>query len=153
METIKDIFVNANNTLGCVESFTGGLFAETITSQSGASKFFKGGFITYATEEKMKLLSIPQSEIEKFGVVSKEIALYMANNGRQLLNVDVCVSFTGNAGPEAMENKPVGEVHICVATRASAQVYSLLLKGDRRQIQEQAVKFALEKLSLIKEKV
>ena len=133
-------------TLGSVESFTGGLFAQQITSVSGASKFYKGGYITYATEEKVNLLLIPQSEVDKYGVVSKEIAYHMANNARQLLKVDVCVSFTGNAGPDAMEGKPVGEVHIGIATKESAQVYSLLLKGNRNEIQEQAVEFALEKL-------
>ena len=133
-------------TLGSVESFTGGLFAQQITSVSGASKFYKGGYITYATEEKVNLLLIPQSEVDKYGVVSKEIAYHMANNARQLLKVDVCVSFTGNAGPDAMEGKPVGEVHIGIATKESAQIYSLLLKGNRNEIQEQAVEFALEKL-------
>ena len=133
-------------TLGSVESFTGGLFAQSITSVSGASKFYKGGYITYATEEKVNLLLIPQSEVDKYGVVSREIAYHMANNARQLLKTDVCVSFTGNAGPEAMEGKPVGEVHIGIATKESAQVYSLLLKGNRNEIQQQAVDFALEKL-------
>ena len=133
-------------TLGSVESFTGGLFAQQITSVSDASKFYKGGYVTYATEEKVNLLLIPQSLVDQHGVVSKEIAYYMANNARQLLKVDVCVSFTGNAGPDAMEGKPVGEVHICVATKDSAQVYSLLLQGNRNEIQQQAVDFALDKL-------
>ena len=137
-------------TLGSVESFTGGLFASTITSVGGASKIYKGGYVTYATEEKIKLLSIPESVINQFGVVSKEVAYYMANNARQLLNVDVCVSFTGNAGPEAMEGKPVGEVHIGIATSSSAQIFSLQLQGDRNSIQQQAVEFALKKVNYIK---
>ena len=151
-EQVNKQLREAGLTLGSVESLTGGLFAETITSVSGASKFYKGGYVTYATEEKIRLLGIPLEEVALHGVVSKEIAYYMANNARQLLNVDVCVSFTGNAGPDAMEEKPVGEVHICVATASAAQVYSLLLKGNRRQIQEQAVDFALDKLLEIKKK-
>ena len=151
-EQVNKQLREAGLTLGSVESLTGGLFAETITSVSGASKFYKGGYVTYATEEKIRLLGIPLEEVALHGVVSKEIAYHMANNGRQLLNVDVCVSFTGNAGPDAMEGKPVGEVHICVATASSAQVYSLLLKGNRRQIQEQAVDFASDKLLEIKKK-
>ncbi len=149
--------IQANNhlkelgmTLGSVESFTGGLFASTVTSVSGASKIFKGSFITYATEEKIKLLQIPESLVQQFGVVSKEIAYHMANNGRHLLNVDVCVSFTGNAGPEAMEGKPVGEVHIGIATASSAQIYSLKLQGDRNEIRRQAVDFAIKKLTMLK---
>ena len=150
MQTIKDFFNENNLTLGSTESFTGGLFASTITSISGASKFYKGSFITYATEEKVKLLQIPEDIIQQYGVVSKEVAYYMANNGRHLLGVDVCVSFTGNAGPEAMENKPVGEVHIGIVTAEKAEIYSLNLEGDRNSIREQAVEFALKKLTTLK---
>ena len=146
VEKVNSYLRERGLTLGSVESFTGGLFAQQITSVSGASKFYKGGYITYATEEKVNLLLIPQCEVDKYGVVSKEIAYHMANNARQLLKVDVCVSFTGNAGPEAMEGKPVGEVHIGIATKESAQVYSLLLKGNRNENQAQAVDYALEKL-------
>ena len=134
VEEVKAHLLELGMTLGSVESFTGGLFASTITSIPGASKFYKGGYITYATEEKINLLKIPEQLIQQFGVVSKEIAYHMANNARQLLGADVCVSFTGNAGPEAMENKPVGEVHIGIATAASAQIYSLNLEGDRNEI-------------------
>ena len=147
---VSNFFVDNGLTLGSAESFTGGLFASTITSISGASKFYKGSYITYATEEKIKLLMIPEDIVQQFGVVSKEIAYYMANNARQLLGVDVCVSFTGNAGPEAMENKPVGEVHIGIATKDSAQIYSLNLSGTRDEIRRQAVEFALEKLTSLK---
>ena len=149
-QAIKDFFIENNLTLGSAESFTGGLFATTITSISGASKFYKGSFITYATEEKNKLLQIPEDIIQQHGVVSKEIAFYMANNARHLLGVDVCVSFTGNAGPEAMENKPVGEVHIGIVTAEKAEIYSLNLNGSRDEIRKQAVEFALKKLTMLK---
>ncbi len=146
VEQVNKHFRDKGLTLGSVESFTGGLFAQSITAVSGASKFYKGGYITYATEEKINLICVPEDVIEEKGVVSKEVAYYMANNARQLLKVDVCVSFTGNAGPDAMEGKPVGEVHIGIASKDSAQVYSLLLKGNRNEIQQQAVDFVLEKL-------
>lgn len=146
VEQIKQAFIDNHLTLGSVESFTGGLFASTITSIGGASKFYKGGYITYATEEKINLLMIPKEIIDKFGVVSKEVAYHMANNARQLLKTDYCVSFTGNAGPDAMEGKPVGEVHMCIASAQNAQVYSLQLEGTRNEIQKQAVEFILEKI-------
>lgn len=148
-EEVNKLFRERNLTLGSVESFTGGSFAALITSIPGASKFYKGGYVTYATEEKINLLSIPKNLIDQFGVVSKEIAYYMANNARQLLNVDYCVSFTGNAGPDAMEGKPVGEVHMCIASVAKAEVYSLQLSGTRKEIQDQAIDFILEKLQKI----
>ena len=151
-EEVNRLFREANVTLGSVESFTGGSFASLITSIPGASKFYKGGFVTYATEEKIKLLSIPEDTIRQYGVVSQEVAYYMANNGRHLLNVDYCVSFTGNAGPDAMEGKPVGEVHMCIASSSKAEVYSLSLKGNRKEIQDQAIDFILEKLINLQKK-
>ena len=85
---INKLFREKGRTLGSVESFTGGAFAKEITSISGASHFFKGALVTYATEEKNRLLGIPYKDIDEFGVVSKEVAAQMASNGKKLLNVD-----------------------------------------------------------------
>ena len=90
-------------TLGSVESFTGGLFASTIISNPGASSFFKGSIITYHDAIKSKL-GIDISN----GVVNKKVALEMAKKGKEFLGVDICVSFTGEAGPKPKE-KPVNE--------------------------------------------
>ena len=147
---INKLFREKGLTLGSVESFTGGLFAKEITAVSGASRFYKGGLVTYATEEKARLLGISREDIEEFGVVSKEIAYQMAEKGRDLLDVDYCVSFTGNAGPEAMEGKPVGEVYIGLATEEGVQAYAFQLKGSREDIQKEGVKNAFE---IIKNKI
>ena len=142
-EEINKLFREKGLSLGSVESFTGGLFAKEITSVPGASHFFKGALITYATEEKNRLLDISYDDIDQYGVVSEQIAYQMALKGQQLLNVDVCVSFTGNAGPDAMEGKKVGEIYIGVAYLDKVEVYPFLLKGDRETIQKEGVKNAL----------
>ncbi len=134
LKTISELFKNHHLTLGSVESFTGGLFASEITSVPGASSFFKGGIVTYATEEKADLLDIPYSLINEYGVVSKQIAEQMAIKGKEKLNVDCCVSFTGNAGPSAMEGKPVGEVYIGVSYLDKVIVNALNLSGTRDEI-------------------
>ncbi len=147
--SINKLFREKGRTLGSVESFTGGGFAKDVTSISGASHFFKGAFVTYATEEKARILGIPYSDIDKYGVVSQEIAGMMASRGKVLLNVDYCVSFTGNAGPSAMENKPVGEIYIGVAYYDHCSVFAYHLDGSREEIQKQAILIAydlLEKL-------
>ena len=141
-EEINQLFREKGLTLGSVESFTGGLFAREITSVPGASKFYKGGLVTYATEEKVALLGIPHKDVDQFGVVSKEIALQMAELGRKKLNVDYCVSFTGNAGPSAMEGKPVGEIYIGVSNKEKTDAYYYQLDGNRNTIQEDAIKLA-----------
>ena len=146
---INKLFREKGRTLGSVESFTGGGFAKDITSVSGASHFFKGALVTYATEEKARLLGIPYTDIDQYGVVSQEIAGQMAANGKKLLNVDYCVSFTGNAGPTAMEGKKVGEVYIGVAFYDKVQVFGYLLNGSRENIQKEAIKIAYDLLEKI----
>ena len=143
---LNKLFREKGLTLGSVESFTGGKFASEITSVSGASQFFKGALVTYATEEKVRMLAIPQADIEKHGVVSREIAGQMAYNGKNILNVDYCVSFTGNAGPEAMEGKPVGEIHIGIAFSRCLQVFSYNVEGSREEIQNKAIEIAFNLL-------
>ncbi len=143
-QDINKLFREKGRTLGSVESFTGGKFASDITSVSGASHFFKGALVTYATEEKARILGIPYSEIDTYGVVSQEIAAQMASHAKSLLNVDYCVSFTGNAGPTAMEDKKVGEIYIGVAFYDKVQVFSYQLEGSREDIQKEAIKIAYE---------
>ena len=148
-EGINQLFRDKGRTLGSVESFTGGKFASEMTSVPGASHFFKGGLVTYATEEKARLLGISYHDIDEHGVVSQEIAGLMAAHAQKLLNVDYCVSFTGNAGPSAMEGKPVGEVYIGVAFYDKVQVFGYQLEGDRISIQTQAINIACDLLEKI----
>ena len=142
--TINKLFREYGRTLGSVESFTGGLFAREITAVSGASHFFKGALVTYASEEKNRILGISYQDIDQYGVVSREVAAQMASNGQKLLNVDYCVSFTGNAGPTAMEGKPVGLIYIGVAIYDKVEVYEFNLEGSRDDIQKEGVRNALE---------
>ena len=151
-QDINKLFREKGRTLGSVESFTGGAFAHDITSVPGASHFFKGALVTYATEEKARILGIPYSEIDTYGVVSQEIAGQMAAHAKSLLNVDYCVSFTGNAGPTAMEGKKVGEVYIGVAFYDKVQVFAYQLEGSRENIQKEAIKIAYDILEKIIEK-
>ena len=144
LEEIKETLTNKKLTLGSVESFTGGRFAEAITSISGSSKFYKGTMVTYATELKASLLNIDQTIIDKKGVVSEEVAREMALKGKDKLNVDICVSFTGNAGPDAMEGKPVGEVYIGVVYLDKCEVIKYNLSGKRDEIQAEGVQESLK---------
>ena len=137
-------------TLGSVESLTAGLFASTICSVPGASKVFKGAFVTYATCMKTVLLGIDKDLIEKYGVVSEEVAREMALKGRNALDVDVCVSFTGNAGPTKEKGKaPVGRVDMCVATSKGYVNIEKDFKLDRNEMREECVNSMLDALEEI----
>ena len=141
MEELLRLFKEKGLTLGSVESMSGGLFASSITSVPGASQVFKGSIVTYQTCEKIKLLGIDESIIKEHGVVSKAVALEMACKGQELLDVDVCISITGNAGPTCEPGgMPVGRAYIGLATKSECIFYELNLEGSRNEIREKSVK-------------
>ena len=146
MDELSQILIQKNISIGSVESFTVGRFASMLGSIPGISKVYKGSLVTYQSVTKERLLGIEHEVIERYGVVSKEIASLMAINGQAILNSDVCVSFTGNAGPDAMENKPVGEVYVGLRVKDELFVYGLNLKGSRSDIANQAIDFAIKKI-------
>jgi PncC family amidohydrolase len=136
--------------LGSVESLTGGLFASSICSIPGASKVFKGGIVSYANEVKEKLVGVNPLTIAQEGVVSQSVALEMAKGGLKALNVDVAVSFTGNAGPTAEAGEaPIGRVYMAIAFKNQAKPFSYAvdLVGSRNEIREKCVNFILVKLA------
>lgn len=126
-------------TLASCESLTGGLFASTIASCPGVSACFKGAICSYATSVKENLLKISPETISRYGVVSEEVAEKMALRGAELLDADLCVSFTGNAGPAAMEGKPVGLVYIGICLRGRTETKKFCFEGERNAIREQCV--------------
>lgn len=141
---------NEGLTIGSVESFTGGMFASTITSIAGSSKVFRGGIVTYASDLKTKLDNVPEALIRQYGVVSKEVADSMAINGRKKLGVDICVSFTGNAGPTKEEGyAPVGRVDICIATKYGIVEMQQDFSMSRNEIREASVDMVLDRLIAI----
>ena len=148
-EELKDLFVSKNRTLGSVESFTGGLFSREMTKIPGASKFFKGAIVSYASEIKARLVGVNEETIRQHGVVSQEVAAEMCSHGKYLLNCDYCISFTGNAGPDAMEGKPVGEIYIGVCAYDLARVQRFLLSGSRNDIQNEAIRLGIEMLKML----
>ena len=134
MKKLLEAYKEKGLTLGSVESMTGGLFSAKFTEIPGSSAVFKGGIVTYSAEEKINIVGVKKETIEKYGVVSEEVAKEMAELGRKLLNVDVCVSVTGNAGPTCEPGgKPVGCFYVGVATKneVAAEVFEKPQKRNR----------------------
>ena len=150
MEKLLQEYKEHGLTLGSVESMTGGLFAAKFTEIPGSSAVFKGSIVTYATEEKINVVGVKKETIEKFGVVSKEVAIEMAECGRKLLNVDVCVSVTGNAGPTAEPGgKPVGCYYVAVASKSGTSVKECFSCQKRNMVRNSAV-LAMQDLAHLK---
>jgi len=109
--------VESYKTLSVAESCTGGKIAELITEKSGASAFFKGSIVSYATQAKEEVLGIDKKMIEKYSVVSNQVAEAMAKNVKRLFKTDYAISTTGNAGPlKGDSDAEVGTVYIAIAT-------------------------------------
>jgi nicotinamide-nucleotide amidase len=98
------------------------LFADSLISYAGSSETFKSGFITYSNESKTEMLGVPAETIERYGAVSEETAVAMAQGALGRAKTDIAVSVTGVAGPGGgSDEKPVGLAWIAVAT-ASGEV-------------------------------
>ncbi|MEL7656772.1 MAG: competence/damage-inducible protein A [Bacillota bacterium] len=96
------------------ESCTGGLFSQTMTEVSGISAVFDRGFVTYSNKAKIEELGVKAETLEKFGAVSEETAIEMAEGVKKVTGSRLCVSVTGIAGPDGgTEEKPVGLIYIC----------------------------------------
>lgn len=148
-EEINKLFREKGLSLGACESFTGGLYAAKTTEVPGASHFFKGSIVSYTNETKARVVGISYNLIDRVGVVSQEVCGEMASHAMAILNVDYAISFSGNAGPEAMEDKPVGEVYIGVASHEVCKVIKLQLSGSRDEIRNQALQIGNELLAAI----
>lgn len=134
-------------TLGLMESCTGGLLASMLTDVPGSSVAFRGGIVSYATEIKAQY-GVPQSILDAHGAVSVETARAMAQAARERLGASVGVGVTGVAGPDEQEGKPVGEVHIAVATAEGVRDTSQRWRGSRADIKSRAALTALNLLRL-----
>ncbi|MCW5517367.1 competence/damage-inducible protein A [Muriicola sp. Z0-33] len=144
---IANLLTERGMTLATAESFTGGRIAEHITAIPGASAFFKGSIVSYATEAKMKVLQVPEELIKKHSVVSEEVALAMAQNVRQLLNADFGVATTGNAGPtKGDSDAPVGTVYIAIAGPKKVCAQKFIMGNHRTRIVQKSVNKAFEML-------
>ncbi|MFV0394211.1 MAG: CinA family protein [Coprobacillaceae bacterium] len=148
MEELVKLLIKTNKSISSVESFTVGKFASLLGEIPDVSKIYKGSLVTYQNETKERLLNISKDVIEQHGVVSKEVASLMCIHGKQIIDTDICVSFTGNAGPSSMEGKAVGCVYIGIIMDDKVRVYELQLDGSRKEIQEQALEFAVKKLKM-----
>lgn len=136
-------------TVGCAESCTGGMIAQMLTDVSGASAVFKGGFVTYTNEMKMKLLGVQADTIDRYTEVSEQTVKEMAEGARLALGTDFAVSTTGYAGPGGgTAENPVGTVYVGIASKDDTTSLRLSYSGtkSRDYIRTAATRRALMEL-------
>ena len=116
-------------TVGLAESVTGGLVASRCVAVPGASTWFRGGVVSYATDVKQRVLGVAEGP-----VVSGAAALAMARGARSVFGADVGVAITGVAGPTEQDGQPVGTVFVGLVTPEGEHSEQLLLPGDRERV-------------------
>ena len=132
-------------TLATAESVTGGLIGAALTSVPGASRVYRGGVISYATELKNVLAGVPESTLDTWGPVAAETVAEMARGVASMCRSDLGLAVTGVAGPDPQDAHPVGQVFIGFhgTGSASPRYVEHRFAGDRAAIRDATVRAAL----------
>jgi nicotinamide-nucleotide amidase len=146
-EVVAKLFTKKGYTLATAESFTGGKIAQTVTSVPGASAYFKGSVVCYATAIKTKVLQVPQSLVDAHSVVSAPVAEAMAQGVQKMMDADFAIATTGNAGPTKGDSPAeVGTVFIALATPNRVFAQEFQMGSHRERIVQKSVNKAFEML-------
>ena len=132
-------------TLATAESCTGGKIAALLTEVPGASQYFKGSVVSYASQAKIDILNISEAIVEKYSVVSAEITEAMALSVQQMMKTDYAIATTGNAGPNKGDSTAeIGTVFIAIATPKGVFSEEFNFGQPREKVMDRAVSKALE---------
>jgi nicotinamide-nucleotide amidase len=116
-QTVIRLAMAAGKIIATAESCTGGLIASRLSDVEGSSGVFRYGWVTYHEEAKIRELGVHDWLIKKHGVISNEVAAAMAEGALRESGADFAISVTGIAGPDKVEEKPVGQVHFGLAQK------------------------------------
>lgn len=142
---LGQLLLSKKFTITTAESCTGGGIGYWLTAVAGSSAYVDRGFITYSNKAKQQLLAVRSATLLQFGAVSEETVREMAQGAAKAAAADVAIAVSGIAGPDGgSAYKPVGTV--CFGFYVSGHVASsrLVFAGDRQQVRQQAIDFALK---------
>jgi nicotinamide-nucleotide amidase len=141
-QLIIEILTSRGQTLAVAESLTGGGLGFALTQVPGASAVFLGGIISYTTDVKVRELGVGQSAIDKYKVVSEEVAIEMAEGAKNKFATTWAISTTGVAGPGDYQGVREGTVWIAIRGPIN-QSLTLTLDGGRDGVRQGAISSAI----------
>ncbi|MDK8282156.1 MAG: competence/damage-inducible protein A [Peptoniphilus lacrimalis] len=145
-EVLVKRLMDKNLTISFAESITGGLLAASITDLAGSSKILSSSYVTYSNDSKIKNLGVRKETLDKYGAISEQTALEMARGLKNKTNSSVCVSTTGEAGPEPSETD-IGNVFICIYfSEDNYQLKHFYFPGNRERVRNRTVSQVLSNL-------
>ncbi|MFA4885868.1 MAG: competence/damage-inducible protein A [Desulfotomaculaceae bacterium] len=143
-EMVGKLLLARGLSIGTAESCTGGLVAARLTDVPGSSAYFKGGVVSYSNEIKSGILGVSMSVLERFGAVSKETAMAMAQGVRERTGAEIGLATTGIAGPGGgTPAKPTGLVYVSLAADDGILYREYHFPGFRPAVRQGAVNAAL----------
>ena len=148
-QTLGELLLANHASVATVESCTGGGLAYSITEVAGSSQWFNQSWVTYSNIAKHALVGVKLATLDKYGAVSEEVVVEMAEKGASLANANFCIAISGVAGPGGgTESKPVGLVWFAIGGKGLKKTitFNRRFTGDRAQVREQAIVLALTKL-------
>ncbi len=144
IDVVVNELLNKKATVSFAESCTGGLFTQKFAQREGASKYLKGGAVTYATESKVRILNVSPKTIGEFSVVSEQVAKEMALGAQRIYKSTYAIATTGNAGPlKGDSDQEVGTVCIAIASPNGVYAETFQLGQPRNKVIELAVQKGL----------
>lgn len=142
---VGKMLAKQNKTISTAESFTGGKIASVLSAVPGASSYFAGSIVSYATETKVNVLGVSKELIDQYSVVSAQVASAMALNVKKMLKTDYVIATTGNAGPtKGDSDAEIGTVFIALATPNDIIVEEFNFGQPREKVIDRAVIKSLE---------
>ena len=144
-DVVAGMLTENRATIAAAESCTGGLLAERLTRIPGSSSYFLGGAVCYSNEMKTAWADVPAELIQAKGAVSSEVAIALAEGIRRRVGSTLGVGITGIAGPGGgSDEKPVGTVHVALASSEGVKERVVHLSGDREMVRLFATQAALD---------
>ncbi|MEH8020224.1 MULTISPECIES: nicotinamide-nucleotide amidohydrolase family protein [Rheinheimera] len=132
-------------TITTAESCTGGGIGYWLTAVAGSSAYIDRGFITYSNKAKQQLLGVRSATLLQFGAVSEDTVREMAEGAAKAANANLAIAVSGIAGPDGgSEYKPVGTVCFGFFLNGQLATQRLVFTGDRQQVRQQAIDYALK---------
>ncbi|MAZ72667.1 MAG: competence/damage-inducible protein A [Flavobacteriaceae bacterium] len=146
-ERIASLLDLKKESLSLAESCTGGAIAREITAVPGASAYFKGSVVPYETHQKVSVLGVDETLIQKHTVVSAQVAQAMATQCAKLFGTHYALATTGIAGPTKGDGEDeVGTVYIAIASPSGVFSEKFSFGNLRERVIKKATNKAFEML-------
>ena len=128
-------------TIATAESLTAGSIASRLGSITASAEWYCGGVVAYSKAVKQSVLHVPPGP-----AVCEDAVRSMANTIANMMGANLAIAVTGEAGPEAQEDAPVGTVWFGIFDHGAVTTEQHHFDGNPSDIVDATVDKAVELL-------